>query len=439
MISKIITVTTCLLLFQFIFLTELSPANQSNTISDDNEPPVVNNELKERYVTIGEAFEFNTLQNSFGDPDGDPLTLQARLSGDEELPGWLTFTDNSNGTGTFSGTPPGPDTLDITVTATDPDGLDASSSFELKISSSWDCEDYFIVVQEMPKLIGGLSTVQELLRYPAETLAAGHEGRVYVQFVVGRDGSILEPKVIQGTEEHADMEALRVLNEHAKFTPGYQNRKAECVQYSLPIVFKIYDNSTGTLQVNPIEDQVVQVNQAFDLFIPADTFKDPEMELGELAAYGAGYSELPDWITFNANSDGSGVLSGTPANKDTLTIELTPENLEAFLAFELQIGEEPVSVNGDPSQIPERVVLDQNYPNPFNPTTHISFQLPDAGPVTLNIYDLTGRRVQQILPGTVQSGRHTILFDGSLLPSGVYFYNLRTENQNLTRTMTLIK
>ncbi|NBC16513.1 MAG: T9SS type A sorting domain-containing protein [Bacteroidetes bacterium] len=93
----------------------------------------------------------------------------------------------------------------------------------------------------------------------------------------------------------------------------------------------------------------------------------------------------------------------------------------------------------DGATLPTTPRLYANYPNPFNPTTTLRFALPQAGPVTLTIYDATGRRVAQPVSGTLPAGVHTVTFAAHALPSGLYLYALRTGQVYLTRTMALLK
>ena len=89
---------------------------------------------------------------------------------------------------------------------------------------------------------------------------------------------------------------------------------------------------------------------------------------------------------------------------------------------------------------PSSITLHQNYPNPFNPTTNISFELPDAQKVTIQVYDMLGRMVATLANQTRYSaGENTVSFDASNLSSGVYIYRLSTVNAVVTRKMTLIK
>jgi hypothetical protein len=83
--------------------------------------------------------------------------------------------------------------------------------------------------------------------------------------------------------------------------------------------------------------------------------------------------------------------------------------------------------------------LAPNYPNPFNPSTNIGFTLAQAEPVELTIYNQLGMPIQKLLQEHRNAGTHTIQFDAANLPSGLYFYQLKTSNGTLTRSMALIK
>lgn len=84
-------------------------------------------------------------------------------------------------------------------------------------------------------------------------------------------------------------------------------------------------------------------------------------------------------------------------------------------------------------------VLYQNFPNPFNPTTVISYQLPTTGFVSLNVYDILGRKVRILVSERQNSGRHSVTLDGGTLGSGVYFYQLSVGSHVLTRKFILLK
>jgi hypothetical protein len=81
----------------------------------------------------------------------------------------------------------------------------------------------------------------------------------------------------------------------------------------------------------------------------------------------------------------------------------------------------------------------QNYPNPFNPNTKITFYLPEAGFVSIDVYSLTGVKVAQIAHTNYNSGNHTLNYDASNLTSGVYIVRVNYKEKTLTRSITLIK
>lgn len=88
---------------------------------------------------------------------------------------------------------------------------------------------------------------------------------------------------------------------------------------------------------------------------------------------------------------------------------------------------------------PERIELAQNYPNLFNPSTAISYKLPRAGEVTLEVFNMTGRRIAVLANEFQTAGSYIYDFDASNLSSGVYMYRLQFSGSTLTRKMTLIK
>ena len=92
------------------------------------------------------------------------------------------------------------------------------------------------------------------------------------------------------------------------------------------------------------------------------------------------------------------------------------------------------------SDVPTVVELHQNYPNPFNPITTIEYGVPNAGPVTLEVFDILGRKVTTLVKReTMQPGRYQVRFDASQLASGMYLYRLAAGNTVLTKKLTLIK
>jgi hypothetical protein len=98
-----------------------------------------------------------------------------------------------------------------------------------------------------------------------------------------------------------------------------------------------------------------------------------------------------------------------------------------------------VGVHGE-NEIPFEMRLDQNYPNPFNPATKISYSLPQVSTVSLKVFDVMGREITVLLNNErKQAGNYAVPFDAANLPSGIYFYTLRTERFVETKKMALVK
>jgi len=97
------------------------------------------------------------------------------------------------------------------------------------------------------------------------------------------------------------------------------------------------------------------------------------------------------------------------------------------------------SVSQRHSPSPDAIHLYQNYPNPFNPTTTIPFKLSSRSNVTLQVYDILGREVAQVINGPKEAGAHSVAFDSGTLASGVYYYQLNAAGSVQIRKMIVQK
>ena len=101
----------------------------------------------------------------------------------------------------------------------------------------------------------------------------------------------------------------------------------------------------------------------------------------------------------------------------------------------------------EPSQIesiPETFILHDAYPNPFNPSTTISYQLEDAGMISLAVFDINGRLIKSLVSGKQSGGAYTVEWKGNdnsgqMVSAGLYFYRLSVDNGSQTRKMLLLK
>jgi photosystem II stability/assembly factor-like uncharacterized protein len=91
------------------------------------------------------------------------------------------------------------------------------------------------------------------------------------------------------------------------------------------------------------------------------------------------------------------------------------------------------------SELPQSFELLQNYPNPFNPNSKFKFQMPKSEFVKLKVYDALGKEIQTLVNEQLSPGTYEVDFDGSNLPSGVYYYKLEAGSFTKTRKMVLIK
>ena len=103
--------------------------------------------------------------------------------------------------------------------------------------------EVFDVVEENPSFPGGdaaLATwLQKNIKYPSAAQDNGIQGRVLVSFVVNKDGSIVEPKILRSVDPSLDKEAIRVVSSMPRWKPGKQRGKAVRVKFNLPVVFRL--------------------------------------------------------------------------------------------------------------------------------------------------------------------------------------------------------
>jgi CotH kinase protein/Lamin Tail Domain/Fn3 associated/Secretion system C-terminal sorting domain len=97
-----------------------------------------------------------------------------------------------------------------------------------------------------------------------------------------------------------------------------------------------------------------------------------------------------------------------------------------------------VSSNHD-LELPQEYALAQNYPNPFNPVTSIHYELPTDSRVDLVVYDISGRKIADVISEYQAAGFHTISWNAVKFPSGIYFYRLTAGDHVETRKMILMK
>jgi hypothetical protein len=123
----------------------------------------------------------------------------------------------------------------------------------------------------------------------------------------------------------------------------------------------------------------------------------------------------------------------------TVNLELVRRVTQGVLAMTVTMGGGPTGIDPSPEPLPTRTALFQNFPNPFNPTTRIGWEMGLSENVRITVYDPLGRQVALLFDGWKEGGKHSVTFDATGLPSGVYFCQLRTASYLGTMKLTLLR
>ncbi len=150
----------------------------------------------------------------------------------------------------------------------------------------------------------------------------------------------------------------------------------------------------------------------------------------------------PPYVPNNGDNFESYELNFDPVVGDGVRIVGAPGGTYTYISVaELRVRDEDSSLveDGGSQRAPNKYILDQNYPNPFNPTTRISFLVPEAGYVSLTVYNVLGQKVATLVDGVMQSGKQTVEFSGDDLADGMYMYILRAGSFSDMKKMILLK
>jgi hypothetical protein len=146
---------------------------------------------------------------------------------------------------------------------------------------------------------------------------------------------------------------------------------------------------------------------------------------------------IPPTDTVTVSVDISGLSAGDYAGDIIVTApgaQESPDTVHVSLHIEAS-GLQPLQGN----EIPTQFALLPAFPNPFNPITRLTFEIPRAGKVTLNIYNVQGKKVSELYSGWCSAGIYRATFNGADLPSGIYFCRMTAGDFVQTRKMLLVK
>ncbi len=147
---------------------------------------------------------------------------------------------------------------------------------------------------------------------------------------------------------------------------------------------------------------------------------------------------LPPGIDLNSDT---GIISGRPTQIGdySFTIRCTDsDELTDDQDYQITIYEHQGIDEGTP-RLPSEFVLFDNYPNPFNGSTVIGFSIKKDSRVSLEVFDILGRKVDTIFQGSMKAGEHKLEWKADSVPSGLYFYRLTTDYGSIAKKMALLK
>lgn len=191
-------------------------------------------------------------------------------------------------------------------------------------------------------------------------------------------------------------------------------------EYELGLGYEMSDDAGGAILrwqlSNDIPDEWIITLE--------DTFNGTEVDLREEKEYRFRYTNSSDEEN-PQNIESPRISSINPSERPRFVVNVQP--YESFT----NVSEE--------EEVPNSIELRPNYPNPFNPSTNINFYLPEERIVRVGVYNIVGQQVALLLDDVAQQGEHSIVWDASDKPSGIYIVQLETGSRIFTRKITLIK
>ena len=151
-------------------------------------------------------------------------------------------------------------------------------------------------------------------------------------------------------------------------------------------------------------------------------------------------------VTLRYNSDGSNPWTATyyATSQRGVGLALASDNsvyvAGDYMLTVIKYNQTLTSVGEDEiAGVPQEFALSQNYPNPFNPSTTIEYVLPTRSLVSIEIFDILGRRIESLEEGTKPAGNHQATWNASGQSSGIYFYRIKAGDYAETKRMLLLK
>jgi len=307
----------------------------------------------------------------------------------------------------------------------------------------------FMIVEEMPELIGGLEGFQARLRYPELARRAGIEGTVFITFVVDEEGGVMDAEVVRGIGGGTDEAALEAVRE-ARFVPGRHRGEPVRVRMALPVRFRLDEGERS--QAPPASGTATAPGgfHARMVGLPRPIGRDGRTEAIEFGgvvyhdeAPVAGarvYPEADPQNVVTTGADGAFALRiPTPvrAREDggTGTRFVITHPVHGTASAVWGGSERAPAPRAQPDEQAPEFSVRGAYPNPSTGEVRIEIALPAAAEVTVTLFDAAGRRVREGASQRLAAGdRQTLVVDGAGLAAGVYAYAVRAVAERQTYT-----
>jgi PKD repeat protein len=204
---------------------------------------------------------------------------------------------------------------------------------------------------------------------------------------------------------------------------GHMDHVMDSMKVSI-IITPVNDMPTASFEFNQGDNG----SSEFNFTSTSNDARDPE---GAIVAYAWDFGDG------TTSSDAAPYHNYSEAGSYTVRLLVT-DNGGGEAEFTQQVSVSSV-VSIDDETKPMVFALKQNYPNPFNPSTSIQYSIAESSPVTLEVFNMLGQKVAQLVNTTQVAGNYSVQFDAAGLSSGVYLYQLRAGSYLETRKMMLIK
>ncbi|MCK6560353.1 M4 family metallopeptidase [bacterium] len=372
----------------------------SVTVPGNNPPSFTNDPLNKPSATEGVAYSAS-LAGDATDPDNDPLTF-SKVSG----PAWLSVASN----GALSGTPGSGDVGTNQFTVRVEDGRGGSDQALMNITVNPAGSGWVVITSDNFETGMGSYTDggSDMSRYTGGTYAYQGNAAANIQDNSGTASSFYHTGSYNVTGYNTlevDFYFIMVSMElNEDFWVQYYNGSAWQTVAAIA--------RAGSVQNNVFYHAVVT--------IPRSTYN------------------------FPSNARLRFLCDASADNDDVYIDQIEFRGTTATAGLTLAKISEAVQVTEAATALPASFELMQNYPNPFNPTTTIGFALPEAGEVTLAIYNMSGQLVKRLVAGELSAGRHDLVWDatderGSRVASGVYLYVIKAGEFTAQKKLVLMK